>query len=719
MGTTGNMMSTITRPAQRLSETVRYAAAIDSPPVDDMVLLDPHRLRRTVETALAGAAGRVRIAGTLDRRLLCVERRDGQWVVADLSGQPHCTRTWPAWAHGHIEVENPGSWLSLATVDVQALYRLSRPSALLVALYHPEYFPLPRFPLGISDVARAARSTLIGTVRLADMQLGLTLEEMVRQVRTEEPDILGISATFGQHDLMVRLLDAAFGLPRPPLVVAGGSLTARNEDLLLERYPRLLVARGGGEATIEGLLTHWHGDIDLGHVPGLGFNGAGRGGGLAIARRRTAKPLTRDATADIFPELDLLPATIEHHGVAQLETSRGCTNFCSFCPRGHKGMWSGTAPERLPWMLTEMRRVFDRFPQVSRTVYLVDEEFIGRDTDAGSRALDIARVVDGAGFRWESSCRVDQVARPDHGLEWHAGRVEMWRMLVHRGLRRMLFGVESGVDSILERFNKETTGQQNALAIRTLSALRIPTRFTYITFDHLMTLEELKATYAFQGRTDLLLRPLPHLSAEEIVRAVRDEEFVAGSAAGQPLHKAISYMLVSMECLTGAAYTRKVQAAGLAGAIRPSMGRVDARFADWRIGVASRWAQLWVDRNFALDYTLKSLEKVLDGQPRRAVRQARGVLKDAAYAILGEMITAIGAQPPGGATASDEERLSARLGALLDVQIGVLRVRMEDTVQEVTTNLPSEYVRMLYQEYERWKSTPGWRLINTADPCGT
>ena len=27
---------------------------------------------------------------------------------------------------------------------------------LLAALYHPEYFPLPRFPLGISDVARAA-----------------------------------------------------------------------------------------------------------------------------------------------------------------------------------------------------------------------------------------------------------------------------------------------------------------------------------------------------------------------------------------------------------------------------------------------------------------------------------------------------------------------------------------------------------------------------------
>src|SRR5260370_37949009 len=109
------------------------------------------------------------------------------------------------------------------------------------------------------------------------------------------------------------------------------------------------------------------------------------------------------------------------------------------------------------------------------------------------------------------------------------------------------------------------------------------------------------------------------------------------------------------------------------------MGRVDARFADWRIGVASRWAQLWVDRNFALDYTLKSLEKVLDGPPRHAVRQARAVLKDAAYAVLGEMIAAIGDQPLGGA-ARGQERLSAQVGALLDAQIQPLRARMGGSV---------------------------------------
>lgn len=705
-------------PAERLRLALNLAAGADTDPPGDAVLTDPRSLKRALETRLAGTAGRVRVAGTLDRRLVLIERADGRWAAADLSGTPHGDRAWPAWAQAHLRIEDPGSWLSLAGLDDRAVYRLSRPEVLLASLYHPENFPLPRFPLGISDVARAARSTLLGTVRLEDMQLGLTLEGLAGLVREQAPDILGLSVTFGQHDLMTALLDDVYAGGCPPLVIAGGSLTARNEGQLLERYPQLLIARASGEATIEALLAHWHGDASLEEVPGLGYNGAPRGGGLGIARRRTARPLTRDSTGDIFPELDLLPATFEHDGVAQLETSRGCTNYCSFCPRGHKGLWAGTGPDRLPWMLSEMRRVFDRHPGVSRTLYLVDEEFIGRGDDAAARACDVARAVAEAGFRWESSCRVDQVARPGESLAWHAARAGMWRTLLEHGLRRMLFGIESGVDTILDRFNKETTGEQNALAIRTLTALGVPTRFTYITFDHLMTLEELKASYAWQGRTDLLLHPQPHLDGENLARLVRDDERAARETTGRPLHTAISYMLVSMECLTGAAYTRKVQAAGLAGAEHPSMGRVDARFADWRIGVASGWAQRWVDRHFALDYTLKSLEKILDGPPRHAVREARTVLKDSAYTVLGEMITQIEGQPRQGGPEAGAD-LSARIGAALDAELDLLRARMDTALRETVRHLPAGHVATLQREHQKWESAGGWRLINASDPCGT
>lgn len=685
-------------------------------------MTDPVALGVELERLLPNRSS---VSGTLDRRLLFVERATGPsgWTVADLSGQPHSTRAWPAWTRERIQIHDPGGWLSTASLSDSAVYRIQRPRLLLAALYHPEWFPLPRFPLAISDLARAARSTLLGQVRLMDMQLGVTIDEILSTVATWRPDIVGISATFGQHDLTITLLDALYRLPEPPLVLAGGSLTARNEALLLERYPRLLVARSAGEPTVADVLSYFHRHLDLHEVRGVGYRDAPRNGGLVIERahHRTAG-LSNRAQTDFLPELDLLDATFDHKGVAQLEASRGCTNFCSFCPRGHKGSWAGGTPEGMVWMLDEMGRVFDRHPTVSRTLYLVDEEAIGGGPDAVPRALNLARTLHSAGFRWESSCRVDQVVDPAQDRAWHVERARMWRQLVAHGLRRMLFGVESGVTSILERFNKETDADQNALAIRTLSALGVPTRFTYITFDQLMDVDELAASHAFQSRTDLLLRPLPELSVEEIVDGVRDERFVAAHRTGRPFYSAISYMLVSMECLIGAAYTRRVQAAGLAGAPHPSMGRVEARFADWRIGRCSYHAQLWVDRNFALDYTLKSLEKILDGAPRHLVRGARVVIKEAAFALLTRMlaiVTDTPAQLDAPVDTADVERFDTALRAAMDDQLGRLAEGMAATISRLAPDLPADAAAVLQREHRRWERTEGWRLINTADPCGT
>jgi hypothetical protein len=91
--------------------------------------------------------------------------------VADLSGQPLDSWRWPGWTDRRISLDQPACWLSTATITDEGVRRLFQPRVLLVALYHPEHFPLPRFPLAISDLARAARSTLLGRVRLMDMQL--------------------------------------------------------------------------------------------------------------------------------------------------------------------------------------------------------------------------------------------------------------------------------------------------------------------------------------------------------------------------------------------------------------------------------------------------------------------------------------------------------------------------------------------------------------------
>jgi hypothetical protein len=707
---------------ERLLYAVAHATG-DAPPLDSPLWSLPLTQPSTLHAALVDHLGGDRhaiVTGTLDRRLLLLGPKGGGddgWTAADLSGQPHGTRTWPDWTADDLTITNPAEWLSTAVLTAAGRHRMLRPRTLLASLYHAENFPLPRFPLAISDLARAARTTLLGSVELMDMQLGATLDDIIARAVTGEIDVLGISATFGQHDLMIQLLDAVSELDVPPTVVAGGSLTVRNERILLDRYPHLIIGRGAGEPTIADVLAYWHDDLSIDQIRGAGYRQAARGDGtLTIGRaRRTATVANRQQT-DTWPELDLLDETFRQHGVAQLEASRGCTNYCSFCPRGHKGQWSGASSGQLPWLLGEIGQVFNRHPGITRTVYLVDEEFIGRGDNAPSRALAVADVLATAGFSWETSCRVDQVVRVDQDRAWHIERGHLWRGLVDRGLRRCLFGVESGVTSILERFNKETVGEQNALAIRTLTALGVPPRFTYITFDQLMTPEELHETYAFQGRTDLLLAPQPGMSVEEIVDGVRDDDWVAEHSTGRAFYTGISYMLVSMECLIGAAYTRQAGAAGLTGRTDPSMGRVEAQFADWRIGVLSRWSQLWIDRNFALDYTLKSVEKITDGQPNEVVRGLRRLVKTAAYQLLGQMISLLDGTDPETASADALDTMCGDVAAAL---LDDLRGELTAALATIEHRLSPDHRDLVRREYQRWIAVDDWRLINAADPCGT
>jgi hypothetical protein len=183
---------------------------------------------------------------------------------------------------------------------------------------------------------------------------------------------------------------------------------------------------------------------------------------------------------------------------------------------------------------------------------------------------------------------------------------------------------------------------------------------------------------------------------------------------------------VSMECLVGAAYTRRVQAAGLAGLPRPSLGRLDARFADWRIGRASHHAQLWIDRHFPLDYTLKSLEKTLPDDTRRQVRTARVVLKDAAHTLLGRMLDLIDTHPapdPGPARRSPdplrEKALDADLVHLLDTALTGLRDQVDALADSLVPELPADGAELLTDQVRRWGAAREWTLINAAEACGS
>ncbi len=277
---------------------------------------------------------------------------------------------------------------------------------------------------------------------------------------------------------------------------------------------------------MQDLVEYWHGDRSIADVRGVQST-------FHDTLNASREPV-HTVFSDFLPELDLLEETLDSYGVLQLESSRGCTHACSFCPREHKGIWAGGKPGHLTFLLEAVGEVFDQRHGIARKIFLVDEEFVGNDREGEgiTRALQVSNDLWAHQFRWETSSRVDQIYRPDKDTAWHVGRLKFWTQLRRQGLDRCLFGIESGVDSVLRRFNKKTTARQNIIAIRLLSACGIPIRCTYITFDPLMNHLELTESYSFQGRKDLLLAPQPTLGFEELFEAVQDDAFCRHSFPG-------------------------------------------------------------------------------------------------------------------------------------------------------------------------------------------
>jgi radical SAM family protein len=693
-------------------------------------LVEPDRMASGLADLTGQPPVDVIVSGPASHRVVLLRTEADEWAALSLAGIPLDGISWPSPIRDGCRFETPRSDVSRVSLSETAEYRLRRPVVRFVSLYHEENFPLPRFALGISDLARAVRSTMSGQVELCDMQLGTSLDEIVTGIQEHEPDILGVSATFGQYDLLSDLLERITGpLAGNMLLVLGGSLSALNAEVLLRRYPKAIVARGAGEPTMIDMVEYWYGDRDISQIRNVRYAGSET---IVITKKVTNREYD-----EIVPELDLLEPTLARQGVLQLEASRGCTHACSFCPREHKGIWAGYSADSIRALLGRVSPIYDRYPELAKKVFLVDEEFIGRDRRGQSlqRAIDVAQTLQQAGFRWETSSRVDQVYRPTEDAAWHHERITGWRKLRANGLDRCLFGVESGVESVLKRFNKHSTPDQNAKAIRILTAIGLPIRCTYITFDQLMTMKELVESYRFQGRCDMTLRPLPDASPQEILEVILGEDNLTDYLTGRPFYEHISYMLVSMECLLRSPYLREVEKAGLAREILPSMGRRNAVFRDSRVGSLSDWSQRWVDHNFAFDYTLKSFEKVTQGEEHASVRRVRQVLKASAYSLLGRMLwlclgddSLLSPNDPSrgefvaeffgeSVSGSDLTANSDLLARLADYHLSTLRNELATEMECIMGPLSVTRARILTRAWDQWHRKTDWSLINSPEMC--
>jgi len=597
----------------------------------------------------------------------------------------------------------------------------------LISLAKPEIYTFPRFALGISDIANALRNQFLSEVSLFDLQL-TEVENVLEKITEKNFDVIGISMTFGLFDVMVDLVEKLQRFAPNSKITVGGSLAALEYTEILNIFPDIIVSLGRGEHCLPRLVNWFRGGQNIDSIFDIAY--VNESGSLNVTSH---EDVCNNELS--LPELDLLIPTIRAKGVFQLETSRGCYNACSFCPRRHKGNWRTTVSEKSLKSFLDLyclALLSNGIRVEENSIYIVDEEFIGGNTPLHrERAENICKLFSNIGVQFETSFRMSAVFVKNVSVHELGEKIINMEKIQHYGLRRVLIGVESGVDSVLLRFNKNVSAEENIQGIRLLTALGIPVRFTYITFDPLMTFDELVETFLFQGRTDLIMKKIGLEKSLNISIHNYDDKVWKKLSANVPFYHFVSYMLVSLECLIGSGYYNELKKEGLlTEKTITSLGKKSAIYLDWRIGMISKFSQFWIDRNFSLDYTLKSLAKIYPVNKSNEIRSLRVHLKENAYFLLGKMIyvmnrneCTINSQPYDERVFIKELVLSIKTEqtnaeieklfyTLLDFQIDVLSREIDIVSERLRQILKNEDFALFTDYLNAWKNNKGWKLLN-------
>ncbi len=308
---------------------------------------------------------------------------------------------------------------------------------------------------------------------------------------------------------------------RPDIHICwGGHLATSSAIELLEKHSSIdSIIRGEGELTCQELaaVLSSGGKINP-DIKGLAMHSSQ---GIILTPPR-----------DLIKNLDCLPfpdrygsdESYRRGSLVQISGGRGCYGDCSFCSinsifRLANGQaWRGRSPQNIVSELVELHQKYgyDSFK-------FVDDSFFGPGKNWEKRGLEIAdRIIQSEiKIRFRISVRANNVSE------------QVFRKLKEAGLYAVSIGIESGVQRMLDTFNKQITVPLNFEALKVLQKLDIIVLMGYIGFDPYVTLEEIFQNIDFLERndkalTDMLSKPLYVHADDAITKKLINEGLITG-----------------------------------------------------------------------------------------------------------------------------------------------------------------------------------------------
>jgi len=360
--------------------------------------------------------------------------------------------------------------------------------------YHKEKIEFYGFPpMGILSLATYLSEKNFDVSILDQFARGYSLEETLKWIKREDPDILGFSTitTAGTGRSSAEIAKRVKEEINPNVKVLFGNYHATfNDTRILKKYSFIdACVRGEGENTLLEIAEKAEKGGGFEDIRGLTYRDNGR------IIRNNDRPLLENIDDLPFPNRNLLGNLEYKNKVEGLDlslgkftsvaSSRGCAFKCSFCSSSmFWGNWRPRSPENIVQELSILEE------QGYRNLLWVDDNF----TISKKRLMELSDLLkkEKLEFDWMAEGRVTQSS------------IELLNAMKQMGCKILSYGVESGSQRILDWYNKKINLNQIYDAIKNSKKVGIDMILAnFIVGAPIETREEIINTLKFAQKLDI------------------------------------------------------------------------------------------------------------------------------------------------------------------------------------------------------------------------
>ena len=332
-----------------------------------------------------------------------------------------------------------------------------------VLLYNPKavFFDMPLALLAIGSVLDKEKyEVIIVDGRIDEDPLGII------KIHLKNAICFGVTALTGKPikdalEITNKVKELRNDIP----VIWGGWHTSLfPEQTLKDEKNITITVQGQGEQTFKELVNAIDNELPLDNINGICYRN--EQGEIVKNQARVIMPM--DTFADVDYDLIDVEKYFKKKGKRQLDyiSSTGCHFRCSFCadPFVYNRKWTSVSPEVMVSKLEELYHKY-HFTDLN----LQDETyFTFRD-----RVVEIARkiVERKLKFTWAATMRADQGSRLSD---------DDFNLCAQSGLRRLLIGVESGSQEMMDWLKKDIKMEQVLICAERCKKLGIAVIFPFI-----------------------------------------------------------------------------------------------------------------------------------------------------------------------------------------------------------------------------------------------